>query len=130
MNEKKKRKHLTKEQKENLKNICKGAVIGLGMCSLAAIPAICAINRKYNSDIYSDFASSGGPKVYNNEVTEMVKKHSTIWDRLNPGKMVDMVFMAFDILNGSVEKPKKENWKFKFHREDGNDFLISDALDE
>ena len=127
----KKKKYLTTEQKEKLKNTAIGVGIGLGMGGLAAIPMVCAINRKHNSDVWSDFASSGGPKIYNNEITEMVKKHSRFWDRLNPGRMVDMSFMAFDILNGAVKKPKNDNWKFKFHHDkDGYNFLLSDALDE
>lgn len=126
-----KKKLLTDEQKQKLKNTAIGVGIGLGTGGLIAVPVIYAITRKHNSDVWSDFSKSGGPKVYNNEVTEMVKKHSTIWDRLNPGKMVDMTFMSFDILNGSVDEPEKENWKFKFHHNsDGYDFLLSDALDE
>lgn len=110
---------MKKETKERIKNILIGVGIGTGLGGLAAIPIVYAINRKHDSGIWSDFTGSGGPMVYNNDVTKMVKEHSSIWDRLNPGRMVDMSFMAFDILNGSVEKPKNENWKFSFSK-DGN----------
>ena len=110
---------MKKETKERIKNILIGVGIGTGLGGLAAIPIICAINGKHNSGIWSDFTESGGPKFYNNDITKMVKEHSSFWDRLNPGRMVDMSSMAFDILSGSVEAPEKENWKFTFGKDGG-----------
>ena len=111
---KKERKRLTAEQKKTIKHVLIGAGAGLGLGGLAIIPVVCAINTKHNSGMWSDFTKSGGPVVYDNDVVKMVKEHSRLFDRLNPGRMVDMTFMCFDILNGSVEKPKNENWRFSW----------------
>ena len=54
-----------------------------------------------------------GTIVTDEDIFQMVKKHSRLIDRLNPRKMIEMTFEAFNILNGSVEVDSpKENWKF------------------
>lgn len=50
--------------------------------------------------------------VRDEDVYRMIRKHSRFIDRLSNRKMVEMTFWAFDILNQSVEKPARKNWKF------------------
>lgn len=114
-----------KISKDTLKKVGIGVAIGTGVGLLiGGVVAIVAANSKYNSGAWSDFTMSGGPKVYNNDVINHVKAHSTLKDRLNTGKMVDMAFASFDILNGSLEGPKGgDNWKYKFTKENGVDMF-------
>ena len=51
-----------------------------------------------------------GLVVYDKDVYAFIKKHSTIIDRLNPKKMIDMYNIAFDMLSGSVSMPKEKKW--------------------
>lgn len=50
--------------------------------------------------------------VTDEEIYKCIMKHSRFIDRLSGRKWVEMAIIAFDILNGSLEKPKKKNWKF------------------
>ena len=49
--------------------------------------------------------------VYDKDVYEFIKKHSTLLERLNPKKMIDMYTLAFAMLSGSIEKPKEGKWR-------------------
>ena len=54
-----------------------------------------------------------GTVITDEAVYRYVKKHSTLLDRLNSRKMVEMTFWAFDILCGSIEPPcKAKDWTF------------------
>lgn len=50
--------------------------------------------------------------VYDEQVWQFVKKHSRLIDRMSGRKMVEMAFLAFSMLSGSVEIPKGKHWKF------------------
>lgn len=52
--------------------------------------------------------------VFDEDVYQLVKRHSRLIDRLNPKKMIEMTWAAFDLLAGSIEKPENvsENWTF------------------
>lgn len=54
----------------------------------------------------------GGRVVYDKDIAKMLKKHMPKRYYLDTECLVACVFMAFDILNGSGEKPKGDNWKF------------------
>ena len=54
----------------------------------------------------------GGLIVRDEDVYQLIIKHSRLIDRLNPRKWVEMTFWAFDILSKSVETPSNPNWKF------------------
>ena len=120
----------TKERKINkdtLKKVGIGVAIGTGIGLLIGGVIVLAVaNSKHNSECWSSFESTGGPKIYNNDIVNHVKAHSTLKDRMNPGKMVDMTFASFDILNGSIEGPKESGWKYKFVNYDGVDVLNND----
>ena len=121
----------TKERKINkdtLKKVGIGVAIGTGVGLLIGGAAVLAVaSAKHNSGAWSSFESSGGPKIYNNDIVNHVKAHSTLKDRMNPGKMVDMAFVSFDILNGSIKGPKESDWKYKFVKHDGIDSLNVDV---
>lgn len=62
-------------------------------------------------DGYAEFDEPIG-KVYHKDVAKYVKEHTRFIDRINPYKMVVATFMAFDILNGSIEvEPAREDGK-------------------
>jgi len=121
----------TKERKINkdtLKKVGIGVAIGTGVGLLIGGIAVLAVtSAKHNSGSWSSFESTGGPKIYNNDIVNHVKAHSTLKDRMNPGKMVDMAFVSFDILNGSIKGPKESDWKYKFVKHDGFDNLNVDV---
>lgn len=46
------------------------------------------------------------------DVYKLVKAHSTIWQRLDPRKMIFMTVYAWDMFVGLDEIPKEKNWNF------------------
>ena len=46
------------------------------------------------------------------DVYKLIKAHSTIWQRLDPRKMLFMSVYAWDIFAGLEEVPKEKNWNF------------------
>lgn len=62
------------------------------------------------SDGYAEWED--GRKVTDRQVAHFVKKHTHWWDRFDYHKICDCAQMAFDMLSGHVEMPKKKNWKF------------------
>lgn len=62
------------------------------------------------SDGYATFAD--GKRVYDKDVALLVKKHLKLVDRFNIRKIAEAALLGFSILSGSVETPKKRNWKF------------------
>ena len=66
-------------------------------------------NKRY-SDCWADYP--GVCKIYDADIAKFVKKHTHWWDRLDYHKMCDCAQMAFDMLAGVIEQPKKKNWKF------------------
>ena len=64
----------------------------------------------YKLENYAKFED--GLVVYDKDVYEFIKKHSTLLERLNPKKMIDMYTLAFGMLSGSIEIPKvKGKWR-------------------
>lgn len=59
---------------------------------------------------YSEFDPPIG-RIYHKDVAKYVKEHTRFIDRINPYKMVAATFMAFDILNGSIGEPAREDGK-------------------
>lgn len=65
----------------------------------------------YKLNGYARFEN--GRTVTDEDVYRYVGRHSRVIDRINPRKLVEMTFWAFDILSGSVTPPfKTDSWKF------------------
>lgn len=59
---------------------------------------------------WADYPGAG--RIYDTDVAKYVRKHTHWWDRLDYHKMCDCAQLAFGILAGYIEKPKKKNFKF------------------
>ncbi len=65
--------------------------------------------RKYSTG-YADYPGVG--KITDEMVAKYVRLHTHWWDRLDYHKISDASQMAFLILAGIAEKPKKKRWFF------------------
>lgn len=73
----------------------------------------CLHKKKKESKYWDGYATfADGRVVYDRDVAEYVKKHLKASDRLDIRKITEAVLYSFSILSGSVEPPKKRNWKF------------------
>lgn len=65
---------------------------------------------EYIDNGWADFPEG---RVTDRMIYEFVKKHSTIWDRLNPKKMFYMTIISQGMLYPEyLQQPKKKDWKF------------------
>ena len=53
-----------------------------------------------------------GRTFYDEDVYQLIKKHSRWFDRLNPRKMIMMWEEASAIMDESIQEPKDEKWMF------------------
>lgn len=69
----------------------------------------------YKLTHYATFTEDDGTqfRVYDEDVYQHVKKHSTIFDRLNPRKMLEMSFLSFMVLSKSCDEPKGNYMYFR-----------------
>ena len=66
--------------------------------------------KKKLEDMWVEYP--GKPRFSFWDVYKLIKKHSTLLDRLDPRKMVFMSVKAFDIFTGLEKMPSKKNWNF------------------
>ena len=69
-------------------------------------------NKRSNrySTGWADYPGVG--RIYDTDVAKYVRRHTHWWDRLDYHKMCDCAQLAFGILAGYIEKPKKKNFEF------------------
>lgn len=61
---------------------------------------------------YAEFVKED-VKVYDKDIYNLIVRHSSILDRLNPKKMFRMTMIAQGMLYPKqIEQPSKKNWKF------------------
>lgn len=66
-------------------------------------------NRKYSNGS-CDFGN--GVVITDEQIAKFVRQHTHWWDRLDYHKICDAAQLAFNILAGDVEPPKKKHWYF------------------
>lgn len=112
-------KKLTKEQKRAM--IATGIGVGIGIIG-TIIGVKCIANHKYHSAWGIKINADDGIKtVADDDVADLVSKHSRFIDRINTRKATVIHMTCADILGGIKKAPEKKNWKFKFK---GDDFEL------
>ena len=53
-----------------------------------------------------------GKTVYDEDVYQLIKKHSRLIDRLNPRKMIEMFETASAMMDDAVLEPEQKDWMF------------------
>lgn len=68
--------------------------------------------KRYKMEGYIDYPGVG--RITDEDVLNLVKRHSRLIDRLNPRKMTEMVLLSQCILMGVFDdkNPKDLSWKF------------------
>jgi len=89
-----------------------GTLIGVG---LTIGGGILYIHHMWSSDPnrYSEgYAEFPEKRVYDKDLAEFVLKHTKFLDRFDLHKTVDSASTAFCMMEGSIEMPKEDDWKF------------------
>ena len=67
-------------------------------------------NNGFAYDGYIDYPGVG--LITDRDVYELVKKHSSFIERLDPRKMTEMTLLGQCVLMKVIDPPKNSNWRF------------------
>ena len=104
-----------KKEKTYKKGLIHGA-IGMLIGGVALVGGgILYIRHIWNADPkrYSEgYAEFPEKRIYDKDLANFVIKHTKFLDRFDPHKTVDSAATAFCMMEGSIDIPKGDDWKF------------------